>query len=108
MIDILAVPSWEEPFGIVLLEAMASGIPVIATNRGGPAEIIRSALHGVLVPPHAPDVLASSLQSLAEDDARRQLISKNAREFVESNFDIRVVVPRVEDFYRRVLMRLRG
>jgi len=42
--DVLIVPSWEEPFGIVLLEAMASGIPVIATNRGGPVDIISSPL----------------------------------------------------------------
>jgi glycosyltransferase involved in cell wall biosynthesis len=105
MVDILAVPSWEEPFGIVLLEAMASGVPVVATNRGGPAEIIRSALHGVLVPPHDPLGLASAIQSLADDDERRQLIIRSAREFVETNFDIRIVVPRVEDFYRRVVMR---
>jgi len=105
MIDILAVPSWEEPFGIVVLEAMASGVPVIATNRGGPAEIIRSALHGVLVPPQDSAALANAVQSLADDDERRQLISRTAREFVEHNFDIRVVVPRIEDFYRRVVMR---
>jgi glycosyltransferase involved in cell wall biosynthesis len=105
MIDILVVPSWEEPFGIVLLEAMASGVPVIATNRGGPAEIIRSALHGVLMLPRDPAALANAIRSLAEDDERRQLISKSAREFVEANFDIRVVIPRVEDFYRRVMMR---
>jgi glycosyltransferase involved in cell wall biosynthesis len=105
MIDILAVPSWEEPFGIVLLEAMASGVPVIATNKGGPAEIIRSALYGVLVAPRNPAALATAIQSLADDDERRQLISRTAREFVETNFDIRVVVPRVEDFYRRVIMR---
>ena len=84
---------------------MASGIPVVATNCGGPVEIIRSALHGVLVPPRNPAALASCLESLADDNERRQLISKNAREFVENNFDIRVVVPRVEDFYRRVVMR---
>jgi glycosyltransferase involved in cell wall biosynthesis len=105
MIDILAVPSREEPFGIVLLEAMASGIPVIATNRGGPVDIIRSALHGVLVPPGDPAALANAIRSLADDDARRELISRNARELVEKNFDIRMVVPRVEDFYRRVMMR---
>ena len=75
------------------------------TNRGGPAEIIRSALHGILVPPRDPAALANAIQSLADDDERRQLISRTAREFVESNFDIRVVVPRIEDFYRRVVMR---
>ena len=84
---------------------MASGVPVVATNRGGPAEIIRSALHGVLVPPRDPAALASAIQSLADDNERRQLITKSAREFVETNFDIRIVVPRIEDFYRRVVMR---
>ena len=104
-VDILIVPSWEEPFGIVLLEAMASGVPVIATNRGGPADIIRSALHGILVPSHDPGALANAIQSLADDDERRALITRNTREYVETNFDIRIVVPRVEDFYRRVMMR---
>jgi glycosyltransferase involved in cell wall biosynthesis len=104
-IDILIVPSWEEPFGIVLLEAMASGIPVIATNRGGPADIIRSALHGVLVPPRDPPALAKAILSLANDNERREMIAQKARELVETTFDIRKVVPRVEDFYRRVVMR---
>ena len=54
-------------------------------------------------PPALPDRLPGFQH--VEDDERRQLISRNAREFVESNFDIRVVVPRVEDFYRRVMMR---
>jgi glycosyltransferase involved in cell wall biosynthesis len=89
----------------VLLEAMAAGIPVIATNRGGPTDIIRSPLHGVLVPPRDPAALADAVQSLAADDERRELISKKARELVETNFDIQSVVPRVEDFYRRVMMR---
>src|SRR5262245_4906023 len=106
MIDILAVPSWEEPFGIVLLEAMASGVPVIATDRSGPAEIIKSALHGVLIRPRDPAALAAAIQSLAQDDEQQQSISRNAREFVERNFDIRVVVPQIEDFYRRVLLSL--
>ena len=105
MTDILIVPSWEEPFGIVLLEAMASGIPVIATNRGGPPEIIPSALHGILVPPRNPRALADAIRSLAGDDDRRALMSKHARDHVEKNFDIRSVVPRIEDFYRRVMMR---
>jgi glycosyltransferase involved in cell wall biosynthesis len=103
-IDVLAVPSWEEPFGIVLLEAMASGVPVIATNRGGPVEIILSSLHGILIPPHDPHALADAIRSLAGDDERRSMITRNARELVEGNFDIRAVVPRVEDFYRRVLL----
>ncbi len=104
-IDILAAPSWEEPFGIVLLEAMASGIPVIATAKGGPLDIIQSTLHGVLIPVRDPKALADAIRLLASDDERRGNIVRAARRHVETNFNIRVVVPRIEDFYRRVIMR---
>jgi len=100
--DLVIVPSWEEPFGIVVLEAMATGIPVIATNRGGPAEIISSPREGVLVPPRDPCALANAIQALAADDARRSMIVRNARARVEKHFDIRIVVPQIEDFYKRL------
>jgi glycosyltransferase involved in cell wall biosynthesis len=103
-VDVLAVPSWEEPFGIVLLEAMAAGIPVIATDRGGPLDIIPSALHGILVPPRNPGALANAIRCLAGDEERRSGIARHARTHVEENFDIRRVVPRIEDFYRRAKM----
>jgi glycosyltransferase involved in cell wall biosynthesis len=103
LIDVLIVPSWEEPFGIVLLEAMASGVPVIATDRGGPVEIIQSELHGVLVPPRNGAAIAKAVRSLALDTERRQRMSRCAREHVENNFAIRHVVPKVEEFYRRVM-----
>src|SRR5207237_622624 len=57
-LDILLVPSWSEPFGIVMIEAMAAGTPVIATQEGGPADVIRSGRDGVLVPPRQPPALA--------------------------------------------------
>ncbi len=100
--DVLIVPSWEEPFGIVLLEAMASGIPVIATNRGGPVDIISSPLEGVLVPPRDPCALANAIQSLSADEERRSAIIRNARERVEKHFDIRIVVPQIEALYERI------
>jgi glycosyltransferase involved in cell wall biosynthesis len=90
-IDILITPSWEEPFGIVLLEAMASGIPVIATNRGGPAEFVR----GLLIPPRDSASLANAIRSV-----RPGQFVQEARAHVEKNFDIRNVIPRIEDFYR--------
>jgi glycosyltransferase involved in cell wall biosynthesis len=102
MVDILLVPSWEEPFGIVLLEAMSTGVPVVATNVGGPVDIVRHETDGILVPPKDPSALASGVRSLADED-RRSLIIKQARERVQAEFDIRKVVPKVEEFYRRVL-----
>jgi len=100
--DILILPSWEEPFGIVLLEAMATGIPVIATGRGGPLDIISSPLEGVLVPPRDPRALANAIQALSADEERRVAIVRNARQRVEKHFDIRRVVPRVEELYKEL------
>jgi glycosyltransferase involved in cell wall biosynthesis len=92
-VDILIVPSWEEPFGLVVLEAMAAGIPVIATNRGGPAEFAR----GVLIAPRDPAALAQAIRSIRPGD-----LIKDAREHVEQNFDLKKVVPRIAKFYREL------
>lgn len=83
-IDVVIVPSWQEPFGIVTLEAMASGIPVVGT---GPAEILR----GTLIPPRNPRVLA--------DGIRNAKLDPTAREHVVAKFDIRKVVRQIEEFY---------
>jgi glycosyltransferase involved in cell wall biosynthesis len=95
-IDILLVPSWEEPFGLVVLEGMASGIPVIAIASGGPLEIIRSGVNGILVPPRDPKSLAAAVASIS---AQRESIIPAARERAQ-DFDIRKIVPLVEKFYR--------
>src|SRR5262249_42915592 len=93
-IDLLIVPSWEEPFCILLLEGMAAGVPVIATAAGGPQDIISAPSEGVLVPPRDPHALKSAIESLAIDNERRLSIVRAARARVEAQFDIRVVVPK--------------
>ena len=96
-IDVLLVPSWEEPFGIVVLEGMAGGIPVIATSAGGPPELILSGVEGVLVPPRNPGALAEAIPLI---NAQRESIVHAARKRVEAEFDIRKVIPKIEAFYR--------
>ena len=98
-IDILLVPSWEEPFGLVILEGMSSGIPVIATSAGGPLDILRSETEGILVPPRDPQALARAVPFAVE---QRQLLTQAARHRAEAEFDIRKVVPRIEAFYRKL------
>lgn len=71
-LDVLLVPSWEEPFGLVMVEAMAVGTPVVATNVGGPPEIIRDGVNGRLVPPERPDLWAAAVSGLLLDPGRRQ------------------------------------
>jgi glycosyltransferase involved in cell wall biosynthesis len=104
-VDVLVVPSWEEPFGIVVLEAMAAGIPVVSTDRGGPADIITSGRNGVLVPPQDPSALAAGIFSIASDESLRSTIIREARLRVEQDYEMSKVIPRVEEFYRAITMR---
>ena len=72
--DLFVLPSLAEPFGLVLLEAMALGKPVVATRAGGPLEIVVEGETGFLVPPSSPEALADAISRLlADPDACRRL-----------------------------------
>ena len=60
-LDVLLVPSWEEPFGRVVVEGMAAGVPVVATAVGGPAEIVEDGVNGFLSPPRDPQAWVEPL-----------------------------------------------
>jgi glycosyltransferase involved in cell wall biosynthesis len=73
--DIFCFPSTTDTFGQVLLEAGASGLPVVAAAAGGALELVTHGRSGLLVPPEAPGVLAAALLELAEDPARRAAVA---------------------------------
>jgi glycosyltransferase involved in cell wall biosynthesis len=76
---VLCVP-WYEPFGIVALEAMACGVPVVASAVGGLVDTVVDGVTGIHVPPRSPDRLAAALNCLLEDAAvRRRLGTAGAR-----------------------------
>lgn len=85
-LDLLLVPSWTEPFGVSLIEAMALGIPVVATNVGGPAEIIRAGQDGLLLPPRQPHLWASSIAQLLAEPERRRKMGSSGSQRVNSAF----------------------
>src|SRR5207237_7753631 len=66
-LDVVLMPSWSEPFGIVGIEAMAMEKPLVATMYGGPADVIRSGFDGMLIEPRNPQALADALRSLLAD-----------------------------------------
>ncbi|WAL63615.1 glycosyltransferase [Amycolatopsis cynarae] len=70
--DLVLCTPWYEPFGIVPLEAMASGIPVVAAAVGGLTDTVVDGVTGELVPPQRPDVLATTLRRLLDDPAVRE------------------------------------
>lgn len=75
---ILVLPSVREPFGIVLVEALASGTPCIATRVGGISEIINNEV-GVLIPPKKPKVLANAIIGIMSDEEKWEEMSKKAK-----------------------------
>jgi D-inositol-3-phosphate glycosyltransferase len=69
--DLVVCVPWYEPFGIVPLEAMACGVPVVASAVGGLVDSVVDGVAGVHVPPRRPDLLAGVLAGLLADPARR-------------------------------------
>ena len=102
--DILLVPSlWQEPFGLVVVEAMARGLPVIASNVGGPAEILTRGIDGLLIEPGSERELASAIKLLVHDPVKCAQLSKAARATVERRFTIEENARRVEQHLQRAI-----
>lgn len=102
-VDVLVMPSWEEPFGLVMLEAMAAGVPVIATDAGGPASIVTPGETGVLVPPRHPAALAEAVRAVAADPEGVTERARRARVLVETQYSATLMAERTETFYRTLL-----
>jgi L-malate glycosyltransferase len=86
-LDVLLVPSVEEPFGRTVAEAMAAGTPVIATTVGGPPEIIEDTLTGLLAPPGEPDQWARAITSVLDDPEGAHAMSERVRAVALARFD---------------------
>jgi glycosyltransferase involved in cell wall biosynthesis len=97
------VPSvWPEPFGLVVIEAMASGRPVIASRIGGIPDIVGDSGAGLLVPPGDPAALRLSIERLLGDPGLRAAMGLAARRRAGS-FRAAAVVPKIEQVYAAVL-----
>jgi L-malate glycosyltransferase len=99
--DFLLMPFWREPFGRVAVEAMAMGVPVVASEVGGPAEIVRADVDGVLLPPRAPEAWSRTLEQLLPDTARRRRLAENAR-LRAADFSVDAHVARILALYREL------
>ena len=99
--ELLAVPSRLEPFGIVILEAWRAGTAVVATDRGGPPELIADGVDGVLVDPFDAAVFTRALASLMDDPARRGALARRGRARVAA-FDWPQVAERYREIYAEV------
>jgi len=103
--DLMLMPSQMESFGLAALEAMACGVPAIATRVGGVPELIDDGVNGLLFPTGDVDAMAKAAVSLLNDSTRLEAMSQAARETAEQNFSTTSIIPRYEEYYRRVLDR---
>jgi glycosyltransferase involved in cell wall biosynthesis len=78
--DVFAFPTWREGFPNVVLEAMAAGLPLVATPVGAIPDVVREGDEALLVPARDPDALAAALQRLVSDAALRRAMGARARE----------------------------
>jgi glycosyltransferase involved in cell wall biosynthesis len=87
--DVMAFASHREGLANVLLEALAAGLPVVATRVGGAPEIIVDAVSGRLVPPRDAPALAAAVEWVLQDPARARRLAERGRDFVRTYFDVR-------------------
>jgi L-malate glycosyltransferase len=101
--DLLLAPSWEEPFGRSIVEAMAAGVPVIATDVGGPAEIIARDRTGFLLPPRRPRLWAETIERLLESPEVLLAVGQRGREEARLRFGAARHRDAVAAVYRELL-----
>lgn len=100
--DVFVSPAvGQESFGIVLVEAMAAGIPVVASDIPGYREVVRDGTDGLLVPPQDPDALATAIRQVLQEHELASALVEAGRERAQE-FSWKAVVPRLEAVYRRV------
>ncbi len=102
-LDMFAMPSRREEWGVAAAEASASGLPVVATSVGGIPEIVVDGETGLLVPPEDPAALAKALERLIGDPGLRSRLGKAGRRRIEEFYRWDRCVDRMELVYRRAV-----
>jgi D-inositol-3-phosphate glycosyltransferase len=97
--DVVVAVPWYEPFGIVPVEAMACGRPVVGSAVGGLLDTVVPGVTGELVPPRRPDLLAPVLARLLADPGRREAYGRAGRERAVATYQWRQVVAATDDVY---------
>jgi glycosyltransferase involved in cell wall biosynthesis len=102
---VFALPTRSEPFGKVVIEAMAASRPVVVTNVGGIPEIVSDPGLGTLVPPDEPQALAEGILRYLADSALQKTVGERAARHARSKFALGSMIARIEDVYRAVLLQ---
>jgi glycosyltransferase involved in cell wall biosynthesis len=101
--DLFVLPSVAEPFGLVLLEAMALAKPVVAIHAGGPREIVVEGETGLLVPPASPDAMAAAITQLIQGPSQRRRLGDNGRRRYQALYSVERMAAATAAVYRKAL-----
>ena len=104
--DIFVLPSYREGAPVAVLEAMAMGLPVVATDVPGCREAVVHGETGFLVPPRDVDELVQAIQKLVEDPALRQRMGQASRARVVQHFAVERIVEQYLDLYVELLGKI--
>jgi glycosyltransferase involved in cell wall biosynthesis len=101
--DLFVCPSvWDEALGYVILEAMAVGLPAVASRVGGIPEVVREGETGLLVPPRDAGALAGAIASLLDDPVRREAMGRAGRQVITEDFSMERAITATVDLYEEL------
>ncbi|MFN0073629.1 MAG: glycosyltransferase family 4 protein [Chloroflexota bacterium] len=104
-VDLFVLPSLWEGFGLVLIEAMALGLPVVASGVGPIPEIVVDGETGRLVPPGNASALATAIQQILQSPAEAHAMGRRGQARVEEAFSVRSMMREIEDLYEELAPR---
>jgi glycosyltransferase involved in cell wall biosynthesis len=96
------LPSRGEGLSNALLEAMAMGLPVVATHVSGTPDVVTNEKDGLLIPPESSEALADAMKRIILDPALRHQLGQNARRRVEDEYSMEHVAGQYSDLYSRL------
>lgn len=102
-LDVFVLPSISEGLPLALLEAMAAGKPTVATDCGGPSEVVINAVTGLLIPPGKPQAIATAVTDLLTDRQLACRLARAGRAKVRSDFGLQRMLEEHEALYERLL-----
>jgi len=100
-------PKRREGLGLVLLEALASGKPIVATDVGGVSSVVENNVNGFLVEPSMPKLLAEPVLRLLKDEAVYARMARSGKETVIKKFSINGMADRTEEVYKDAVNKKR-
>lgn len=101
-IDLFCLPSIEEPFGIILLEAMDYSTPIVATKSGGPEEIIEDKTCGLLAEINSSEDLSAKLKYAIEHEKESGVLAKAAHTKLQNQYDIKIVSKKLSNILKQI------